>query len=242
MNKLLVSIAIAIFINIILIGKTKNVDLISIVVGLFCYLIIDLFLDSKEVEDNEYLGLPDDCGSCKEGFENNVQIDVQLDNYVEKDNYTAEDGKYPPCFRLCKTTKNIFDILDKYNLLGDYNHLLNIYSSVLCLEDELVNKNTLCEKALLNRVNNLGTMIQYQSSSNTPNSKLNIILDGNVPLQIKSNIVKYLNTIITNIELTLDKLPNNISVKDKKEIRKNNEAFYSIHFRPIVEKCLYDTY
>ena len=188
------------------------------------------------------------CNKTIENFANNdeVQIDVQLDQYAEKENYTAEDGKYPPCFRLCKVTQNNFDLLDKNNLLGEYNNLSNLYSSVLCLENELINKNTLCEKALVNRINNLEEMelIHYKNASNVANSKLNIILDGNIPLQIKSNIVKYLNAVVQNIEGMMDRISkdNNISTVDKKEIRKNNEEFYSIHFRPIVEKCLYDTY
>ena len=87
-------------------------------------------------------------------------------------------------------------------------------------------------------------IIHYGNASNVANSKLNIILDGNIPLQIKSNIVKYLNAVIQSIEGMMDSISkdNNINTVDKKEIRKNNEEFYSIHFRPIVEKCLYDTY
>ena len=107
----------------------------------------------------------------------------------------------------------LFDFYDLYHELSILYYLATKDSGELgfdnlCLENELVNKNTLCEKALVNRINNLEEMkiIHYENASNVANSKLNIILDGNIPLQIKSNIVKYLNAVIQNIEGVMDRI------------------------------------
>jgi len=248
MNKLLISLAIAIFINIVLtyIGQINNVDLISIAVGLFCYLILELFVNTQDNNDVDD-GLQIVNNKVEPIIEEpEEQLDFQLANYIEKHLYKTEDEKYLPCFRLCKNSQLIFDILEENNLLDKYINLLELHSSVLCLEHELVNENVLCEKALNKRINNLvkNNIISYKNASNVASSKLNIIMDGNVSLQTKPSIIKYLNAVIQNIEQDMNSLDKDtkITTMEKKKIRKYNEGFYKTHFRPIVDKCLYDTY
>ena len=53
--------------------------------------------------------------------------------------FTNRDTGYPTCFEKCNACRQVYDILQSYNLVSQYKKLFDLYSTVLCLQkdDEL---------------------------------------------------------------------------------------------------------
>ena len=54
--------------------------------------------------------------------------------YIENSRSNYSTDKFFPCFELCHFARNIFNILENYNLVEKYKNLLNVMSLILCQE------------------------------------------------------------------------------------------------------------
>lgn len=60
--------------------------------------------------------------------------------WTENKRYNSNYEKYPPCYNISKDSREIYSILEKYNLLKKYHQLLDLYSIILCQKYHIQNK------------------------------------------------------------------------------------------------------
>ena len=145
-NSILLSLAVALFVYILLLIYFKDNNknfLISLSTGLFIFLLNDLFIGENSV----FTFL--EKKQKKEHFQNPeiTPIGIKLDN-TQKDQKPNPQTRpqtrpqtqqtkpqqvknYPPFFETCNICRDIYDVLYKKKLTDTYSNLLSIYSNII---------------------------------------------------------------------------------------------------------------
>jgi hypothetical protein len=254
-NIFLLSLAVALFVYILLMiyfkDNSKNF-LISLSTGLFIFLLSDLFIGENSVFSSL------EKSENKEHFQNPAitPISIKLDNsqtklqakpqakpqtkpLVQKQPQTQQVKNYPPFFETCNVCRDIYDVLYEKNLTDTYSNLLSIYSDIINLKIDLVDKDLGCSVALIPRILSLrrAKLINMKYTSRVPSQKLNMILDSIVPIGASITVIKLLNAVTEKIEKSINKIIFDNAVDNCNQLKKLNELFYSKYYKPIVEKC-----
>jgi len=150
--------------------------------------------------------------------------------WVEESRENKPFKKYPPCYDICGATRNVYNILEQKQLLGEYSKLLNAYSIVLCQEkfgDQ-------CKKEMLDQriadLQNLGGQINQRS----------LDMVKKYVKTLRDNKIGTLLGLATNVitkELYQMQQDARLTMKEKLQVLKMNETFYDVHYDITNELC-----
>lgn len=154
--------------------------------------------------------------------------------WMENSRGNSNDGKYPPCYNICKITQTIYDILEKNKLQNKFSLLLNLYSIILCQEVYLKTKtckNTMLDERLMEvnklfdnrKIKNYHKNIVNNNIKNEPKHKEMRDLLEKITVLIEEEINKLKKEKLTKIDLT--------------KLERMNKIFYQNHYPIISLKC-----
>jgi hypothetical protein len=171
----------------------------------------------------------------------NLNLDYTMDttpnSSVSRINWTENtrgfnSTVFPPCYDQSSEVKKIFSILKGYNLEKKYMTLLDVYSIILCQENQVKSKN--CSDTFIN--DRLADINTYGGNANSQNASL--IVKSTTNLQ-NTKMGKLLVMATDLIEKQMKELQadNVISKSDKEQISGYNSLFYRQHFDLMNKRC-----
>ncbi len=145
-------------------------------------------------------------------------------------------NRYPECFEICPASKNIYNILKKFNLLEKYANIIDLHQYVLCLEIAS-RKECSHEKIKENIVYLMNT---YGPPMNDPKELANILIKHiAVDLQNPTPIITLLLLIADYLQREIEDLKQSSILKetDLQNFETNMETFYDVHFNELIKLC-----
>ncbi len=141
----------------------------------------------------------------------------------------TNNQRYPNCIESDKLALRVFNLLEKHGKL-DQTHLMDAYSILICLYDELKEQN--CSEELMIKYYDQLKTLKYKDTESSNSKVKNILKELNIELY-KSNY--YLEKIITGcvfiIELSSCQLK--LFSDDSNELANLNKLFYKRYLNEI---------
>ena len=135
-------------------------------------------------------------------------------------------NKYPPCYDICGSTRNIYDEIERTGKLEEYKMLLDVYSIVLCQVKYINSRNV--REMMMNRITDL---IKY--GGDTDESKYSGVL-GMYPTPCdRSRLFMALSTSLIENEIRKIDSDSGFSEEAKQKIREFNRSFYNNNYSVI---------
>lgn len=155
--------------------------------------------------------------------------------WIENGRYNRNYGKYPPCFKLSSEAQEIFDILDKKNLILAHKVIFEVMSMILCQYKFL--KSKMCADTMIeDRVKDLDAL-GYRRYDNTYRNKLKKIVGLNYEPASQSSL-EFLLRSLTLIEYQLNKLEySGLNKSEFEQILSLVNKFYFKYFPTIAKDC-----
>jgi hypothetical protein len=159
--------------------------------------------------------------------------------YLENSRSNYSTDKYFPCFKLCNFARNIFDILENYNLVEKYQNLLNVMSLILCQEKYALESR--CKIMINDRIDDLkklGFEKLNKMEYNKANSVTYAYIGPSYKLKVNSNLEQLIVGSTYLIEKELNLLVNDLNKKDYLKVIEFIQEFYKIHYNKLIDNCL----
>lgn len=136
---------------------------------------------------------------------------------------------FPPCYQLDTSSKNIFGILSKLHLTQRYFNLLDVLSTMLCLENKTCT--TIDVKDRYTQITGLG--------GNVDDKDVKALVMSFIPVN-ETMPSKFLVGCVYILErqLKLINSDNDITKQDKEQIKGHLYTFYASHLSVIYKTCL----
>ncbi len=136
---------------------------------------------------------------------------------------------FPPCYQIDSSSKSIFGILSRLHLIERYFNLLDVLSTMLCLETKTCNPNDIKDR--FTQILGLGANVNDEDTK--------ILTMSFIPVN-ETAPSKFLIGCVFILErqLKLISSDNDISKIDKEQIRGHLYTFYSTHLSVIYKACL----
>lgn len=132
-------------------------------------------------------------------------------------------NKYPPCYDICGSTRNIYDEIERAGKLEEYKKLLDVYSMVLCQVKHINSRNV--REMMLDRITEF---IKY--GGDTDESKYSDVL-GMYPTPCdRSRLFMGLATSLIENEIRKIDMDFGFSEEAKQKIRGFNRSFYNNNY------------
>lgn len=150
----------------------------------------------------------------------------------QKHTSKADPKAYPQCFEICKATRDIFDLLQKHQLLNtpEADILMKLFSNILCMEMD--NNCDLLQDRIFYILNNFGEpQLRPQLLTNLLKSKIGEFDENNKALAL-------ILTTTDHIERNLQQLLSaDIPNSSKQQLQELTTTFYQVHYPIILQIC-----
>jgi len=155
-----------------------------------------------------------------------IKIEKYEELWTENRRNNVSFNKYPPCYDICGSTRNIYDEIERAGKLEEYKKLLDVYSMVLCQVKYINSRNV--REMMMDRITEL---IKY--GGDTDESKYSGVL-GMYPTPCdRSRLFMVLATSLIENEIRKIESDGGFSEEAKQKIREFNRSFYNNNYSVI---------
>jgi hypothetical protein len=140
-------------------------------------------------------------------------------------------NKYPPCYDICGSTRNIYDEIERAGKLEEYKKLLDVYSMVLCQVKYINSRNV--REMMTDRITEL-----IKFGGDTDESKYSGVLAMYPTPCDRSRLFMGLATSLIENEIRKIDSDGGFSEEAKQKIKGFNRSFYNNNYSVIARARL----
>jgi len=155
-----------------------------------------------------------------------IRIEKYEVNWTENRRNNVSLGKYPPCYEICGSTRNIYDEIETVGKLDEYKKLLDVYSVVLC-QVKHINSNNV-RTMMMDRITEL-----IKLGGDTDESKSSSILEMYPTPCDRSRLFMTLATSLIEKEIRNIESDASFTEEQKNKINRFNRSFYNNNYSVI---------
>tara|TARA_Y100001970_G_scaffold281520_1_gene392468 strand:+ start:1998 stop:2765 length:768 start_codon:yes stop_codon:yes gene_type:complete len=246
-RNIFISSACAFFVYILLLiyeSNNENNTLISIALGLFIYILLSLQTKKETFQDVKPIPITLKMDTSSETKKHSNQKRKKKNQKVKLQKI-KKHRKYKH-LHTCNICKEIIHLLEQTNVDEKYDNLLKIYNEVIILYNNITQSNIQCSKVITHSINRLQKqkLMNITCVSRVPSQKLNTILTYNVPIGTNVKVIQLLNAITEKIEKYVNEIIDNkhkytgTNSFEYERLKVLNEKMYSTYYRPIIDSCV----